>query len=770
MSAVWTAARAAVRRRRLQTVVIWLVTLVSTGVIVVALGLMEAASGPFDKVFGQQRGPHVVASFDREKVSDTQLAAVARESGAEAFAGPYERAVVTLADDAQNFGLGDEIGVVGRRGPGGPVDRVDLWAGRWATGPGEVVLNRQSDWTADDLGKRLRLPSGEELTVVGFAFDLSRTADAWVAPGRMPESPTRSFQMLFRFDEAATDAQLRSGLGQVTRELPEGSLLGSESYLALKERIGGSARAFTQYLMVFGILGLVVSVLIVAHVVSGAVISGFRHIGVLKALGFTPGQVLAVYLIMVSVPAVTGCVLGTVAGHLLAGPFFEFVFTGPDAGVFHDAAGITPWVNAVTLLGMPGVCVLAALAPALRARKLSAARAISAGAAPRAGRALGLQRRLAGSRLPRAVSLGIGLPFARPGRSALTVAAVGLGVTTVTFAVGLAATLTSFGNASSEPYQVTVYATRIVNGEEHHPTHGDRELEALLGTLSGARQITARGNVMVHIAGSARSLMLEGRRGPTPGLSDMLVEGRWPRGGGEVVATSAFLRQNRLDVGDRFVLERGDRRQSVVITGESLSNVGDRIMSDWSTLTFLAPGTTPIAYHVWLGRNADPAAYARAARAADPGIDPVRTGSNTLVQTIVGSATALTVMLSLVAALGVFNTVVLNTRDRRRDLGVLKSVGMTPRQVTAMTVTSMALLGAAGSLLGVPLGVAGHQVVVPRMTEAVDMPLPDSMRDVWHLSVLAWLAPAGVVIAVLGAWIPALRVGRLRVAEVLRNE
>ncbi|MFD0392602.1 FtsX-like permease family protein [Streptomyces nogalater] len=42
----------------------------------------------------------------------------------------------------------------------------------------------------------------------------------------------------------------------------------------------------------------------------------------------------------------------------------------------------------------------------------------------------------------------------------------------------------------------------------------------------------------------------------------------------------------------------------------------------------------------------------------------------------------------------------LNTHDRRRDLGMLKSIGMTPGQVTVMTVTSMAVLGVLGSLLG----------------------------------------------------------------------
>ncbi|WP_327006070.1 hypothetical protein OHA72_01495 [Dactylosporangium sp. NBC_01737] len=61
MSAVWRAARAAVRRRRLQTVVIGLVVLFSTATIVVALRLLDASSAPFDRVFDEQAGAHVVA-------------------------------------------------------------------------------------------------------------------------------------------------------------------------------------------------------------------------------------------------------------------------------------------------------------------------------------------------------------------------------------------------------------------------------------------------------------------------------------------------------------------------------------------------------------------------------------------------------------------------------------------------------------------------------------------------------------------------------------
>ncbi|CAL9594082.1 FtsX-like permease family protein [Streptomyces sp. enrichment culture] len=771
MRAVWTAARAAVRRRRLQTLVIALVTLTSSAALVVALGLLDAASAPFDRAFARERGPHVVAAFDPAKVSDDRLKRAAGQPGVEAVAGPFPQAGVELPSRAMEFGLGGEITVIGRAGPGGPVDRLDVWAGRWATRPGEIVIHRQADWFPDDLGKKIRIPSGPTLTVVGFASGLSRTADAWVAPEQIGALRPTTTQMLFRFDDASSETRLRDRLATVTDALPADALTASRSYLTLKDQVSSSARAYTPYLMAFGVLGVAVAVLIIANVVSGAVISGFRHIGVLKALGFTPGQVVAVYLAMISLPAITGCLLGTTLGNLLSRPFFEFVFSGPDAGVFHGAVSVPVWVNAVTLLGMPAVCLLAALAPAVRAHRMPAARAISAGSAPRAGRALGIQRRLAGSRLPRSLSLGAGLPFARPGRSALTLAAVVLGVTTVTFATGLATTVDRFGTAGRDAYQVTVYMGNFKGGKEiEGPALDDPELRAMLAALPGASEVTARAGIEARMTGSANRVMLEARRGDRLRLDSVLSSGRWTRGAGEMVAGSAFLRHNGVEVGDTVRLEKGDRAEKVRIVGEYMASDARMVVVHWSTFTRLAPREKPIAYHVKLRDGADPAAYVRAAAAADPGLNPVAQGPNSVTRTIIGSATALTLMLALVSGLGVFNTVVLNTRDRRRDLGTLKSLGMTPRQVTAMTVTSMAVLGALGSVLGVPLGILGYELVVPRMAEAVDITLPAYMTDVWQATALTGLACTGLAIAVLGALVPARRAARLTIAEVLRSE
>ena len=48
-------------------------------------------------------------------------------------------------------------------------------------------------------------------------------------------------------------------------------------------------------------------------------VSGYYRIGVLKSIGFTPGQIMAIYLGQAIVPAVAGCLAGLALGNLMAG-------------------------------------------------------------------------------------------------------------------------------------------------------------------------------------------------------------------------------------------------------------------------------------------------------------------------------------------------------------------------------------------------------------------------------------------------------------------
>jgi putative ABC transport system permease protein len=559
----------------------------------------------------------------------------------------------------------------------------------------------------------------------------------------------------------------------VTAGLPSGSLIAHQSYLTLKAQVAAAPNAFVPFLMAFGILGLLVAVLIVGNVVSGAVVSGFRHIGVLKSLGFTPHQVVAVYLVMVCVPAAAGAAVGTALGAVVARPLLHQVFQGAELATVNVTPTIGSWVYASTALGMPAVVVLAALIPALRAHRLSAARAISAGSAPAGGRGLAVQRWLSGVRLPRSVSLGLGLPFARPGRALLTVSAVLLGVATVTFATGLSATMVSYGDAveGADRAQVIVWRGEARFGQTV-PRHGDAATQTLLRRLPRAADVSAVGYAHVRLLGQSQDVAIEGARGGRSALQDDLARGRWMRGPGEVVASGRFLAEYGLRLGGSFVLAAANGRQErVTLVGEVMSGPSDWMRADWATVTALTPGAQANQYWVRLTPGSDVGAFMKAVRAVDPGLHPdAKTSVNAGAVTVISSATVLTVMLSVVAAMGVFNTVVLSARERRRDLGMLKSIGMTPRQVTVMMVVSMAGLGLLGGLLGLPLGVAAYRVVV-RMTErSAHLAFPDRMLDVWHPGSMALQALAGVAIAALGAVIPARAAARQTIARVLHTE
>ena len=64
-----------------------------------------------------------------------------------------------------------------------------------------------------------------------------------------------------------------------------------------------------------------------------------------------------------------------------------------------------------------------------------------------------------------------------------------------------------------------------------------------------------------------------------------------------------------------------------------------------------------------------------------------------------GSSVAL-----LVGVFLVYNTVAIGVVQRRREIGVLRALGATRRRIRALFALEAMVLGALGSLLGIPLG------------------------------------------------------------------
>ena len=114
-----------------------------------------------------------------------------------------------------------------------------------------------------------------------------------------------------------------------------------------RARTTAPARIMGPFVIAFALIGLIMAMLIVFNVVSGAVVAQYHRIGVLKSLGMTPGQVIAVYLNRIGWPALAGCVVGVILGDLLSVPIMGKLGgrlrrrppVGPAVGAARRAAG-----------------------------------------------------------------------------------------------------------------------------------------------------------------------------------------------------------------------------------------------------------------------------------------------------------------------------------------------------------------------------------------------------------------------------------------------
>ena len=468
------------------------------------------------------------------------------------------------------------------------------------------------------------------------------------------------------------------------------------------------------FIVAFGVIGLAMSALIVANVVSGAVVAGTRRIGVLKSIGFSPGQVVASYVIQVAVPALAGCVLGVIGGNLLAVPLL-----GQTAQVYGVGALAVPvWVDVAVPLVMLGLAGAAAVLLALRAGRMSAVQAIATGRAPRPRHGYAAHRVLGRgpwARLPRSVTIGLAGPFARPTRTAITLAAIVFGGVAVTFGAGLGASLNlvynDLSHSAAEPVQVYIPGAPGQNGGGGQITAApgsgpgpavpslaaqERTVTAALRAQPGTLRYVAESDDQIKVLGLPDRTSLIGFGGDASWTGYALISGHWYAGGSgdQADVNTAFLTDTGTKVGDSYALTSGSSHVTIHIAGEILDPSGGRaeIIASQSTLAALDPGLSPDQYDVALTPGTSAQAYADAlgAKLGQPYQASANGSSSSQFFVIIGLVATLTLLLVAVAGLGVLNTVVLQTRERVHDLGVFKAIGMTPRQTIAMVVCSVA--------------------------------------------------------------------------------
>jgi putative ABC transport system permease protein len=772
MRALLTKAYADIRRRKVQSAVVLLIVLLAAGTSSLALTLLSQTANPFDRAFNQQRGAHLQAFLDGTLVTRAQAEATNAAVGASAFAvWPASSVDLQYGTSRTNLNL------VGRDGPGGPIEELRLTGGRWASAPDEIVLTRSFAQLAGlSIGERIKavsVASKPALRLVGEVVDLDEaeaglgTQVAWVTEAALlaltPDGKP-GWRAVYRFAAAPDQAGLDRARARLAAALPPGAVTASSDYLLFRSAFNSGNSIITVTLLAFSVFALAASAAIVVNLVSGVVLAAYREVGVMKAIGYTPGQVVAVFVLQMLAPAAVGCVTGVVAGSLLSQPLLDG--TSQALGL-PPQTDFAPLLSAAAAVGILVVVALAATLPALRAGLLEPVRAIVLGTAPAGSSGVWLRRRL-GRRVPQSVGLGAGDAFARPLRAALTALAVLVGVATVVFAIGLRTSLERSQASITQLGRVQLTVNR-------EPAYPDASVMATLAAQPETARVVAMGFFEADVPGISAPVVSTAFRGDSSQLGYFVVAGRWFHGPGEALAPRALLSDAHLRVGDTVTTTVGARPLRLTIVGEmyNVDNLGHSLFVDWSTFQQVQPDASPTSYFVSLRPGADAAGYARRVTAVEPDFlsaDLTTTDLVGPVQTIDSVTLWLAVVLVVIAVAGVFNTVLLSTRERVRDVAVLKAIGMTPAQVLAMVVTSAGVLALIGGALGVPVGLAMHHVLTDTLQAGIGNDAPRETLDVFTAPQVAGVLLAGLVVAMLAAVLPARWAAHTPVVEVLRSE
>ncbi|HWJ35498.1 MAG TPA: lipoprotein-releasing ABC transporter permease subunit [Steroidobacteraceae bacterium] len=141
--------------------------------------------------------------------------------------------------------------------------------------------------------------------------------------------------------------------------------------------------------------------------------------------------------------------------------------------------------------------------------------------------------------------------------------------------------------------------------------------------------------------------------------------------------------------------------------------------------------------------------------------------------------TMMALILMLIVAVAVFNiaaTLVMVVSDKRTDIAILRTLGMSPRGVLAVFMTQGVLIGWIGTAIGVAAGVA-VALHVPFLEQVLDLHIMDP--DVYYISTIPSETRAADVVSITLAALmltfvatiyPALQAAKTQPAEALRYE
>lgn len=622
--------------------------------------------------------------------------------------------------------------------------------------------------------------------------------------------------------------RVRAAIGQLLApygdhyEVVTGEQSAGENSRSIADQLGFINTA----LLVFAAVALLVGAFIIANTFSIVVAQRSRELALLRAIGASRGQVIASVVVEALLVGMLASVAGAVGGIGIAGGL-RALMEAFNIDLPQTALQIEPRTIVVSLAVGMVVTVVSAVYPAVRASRVAPVEAmrdetqrvhhrrrwvgavrlvslfggvailawgLSAGELKVIGAGAGLtflgvalmspvlvvpMARAIGA--PAAAWRGVAGALARenamrtPVRTAATAIALMVGLALVGFVSIFAASLRA---SVDETIDRTFTADLVIASAAANTGGGFSPSAALrMAKLDEVGTVSALQFGQVRIGSHKRATFAMAADGATLAkvIALDVTSGRVADLDGDtMMASERRARSNRWRVGDdvpvRFA-RTGRHHLKLVAIYASTGSVGDIVLSsDAYRKNFL--NRLDITVYVTARRGVSQ----RRLRAAVerelkpfPNLD-VRSqaeyaaSQRTLVNQVLGLITALIALSVIVAILGIVNTLALSVFERTHEIGLLRAVGMSRRQVRSMIRWESVTIAVIGALLGIALGLLFGWLIVRSLEEEgiTAFAIPTGSLVIYVL--------LAAVAGLLAAIFPARRAARLNVLQAISTE
>ncbi|MFE9773573.1 ABC transporter permease [Streptomyces sp. NPDC005931] len=757
--------RADLRGHRGEVLFLFLAT---AGIIVSLLlagALLSYAANPWQRIFTQSSGAHVWI----QTKAGADPADLGRLDGVQSVSGPFRTAPAT-AD------LAGSAAAVQLRAADWPpqVARPLVTEGRWLA-PGaedEVVVESslaRALWAepGDRLSVRRQDGTVQSLTISGLAefaeprYEPGETPGvAWVATSTFarlePQERHEQVVGLRLADPDDTDFAIQ----RAVTELGADQISKIVTWQEARAEAQGGDRLLGLLLGVFGLGALLAAALAVAGAVSTRIRGSLRDISVLKAIGFTPAQLIQMFLAEYLAVALLAIVVGTLVTESLGA---RLPGRAGDAVQLWQALPGHVWVPTGIAGGAILLITATITAAAWRAGRVSPV-PVARATVPAGRRMSGTARRALGLRLSPALVLGWRGAFQFPLRACAAVGRLTVPLLLITIALGTWTTLDRFEDS---PEDVGIVAALDARGDGLDDTSVQRLLTedpAVRGAYPGA-------DVAALVPGQTGTIKLRGLGTAQDPYPFAVAEGRTPDGPDEAVAGQGLLDLLDVRVGNWVRMTVEGTPQVLHIVGRSIEpdDSGRVISTSLTTLREADPALGPEFYALVLKPGVAPSvAGDRIAQGADGRLD-IRESTHPVseLSSVRPVIVGLIAVLALIGLAELSTTVAAGVRDRRRDLLALKAIGLTPRQIVAVIVAGTGFIALAAATVGTGLGVLLARWLIDR--QGATSGIGSGIAQHPPATALGVLVAAAVVSAVAVSLLPALRAVRHRLADTLSD-